>query len=298
MPIFDTMSNAIEKIEANTHTTVDCSAVEYLVTTPAESHSLCNALKNNTVLEVLYLPCLSRSVLWQVIPTLFKLGSPLRLLSFGSMVDEPWCFCFEVDPELRRLKITVRMMRYYTHHINPMRPIFTLLGTHLATDTRFRQLYIQCRHIHYQDEAAALLFKALEQNKALEFFEVVRGDMDTSSREALIRLVLSPNRTLKTLVMPCDGMSEENLMAIGEALKKTPRQSGLLIDGIELYRVAASLGFGHCETNQRVMDAMLESWRQKLLALAMGTHPRLGVNSPVCACDDAMSEIFKLYWEP
>jgi hypothetical protein len=171
--------------------------------------------------------------------------------------------------------------------------IFALLAKHLVFDTRFRELNIKCNY-----GTPAIILNALEQNKDLELIDWTNCNLCGSSTHALIWLALSPNRTLKTLVLPVTLMSEENLIEIGEAFKKTPRQSGLFIDGIKLHRVAASLGFGHCETNQRVMDAMLESWRQKLLALAMGTHPRLGVNSPVCACDDAMSEIFKLYWEP
>jgi hypothetical protein len=291
MSTFDTMPNAIQKIRGNTDTTVDCSNIKFLAKTQDESDSLCNALEDNTVLKQLYLPCLSYLVLWPVCATLFKVGSPLRRLSFGRIINEPWYFCFEVDQELRRLKVTARTMQYRAQNHNPTQLIFALLGTLLAADTRFRELNIHCIH-----GAPALFFEALEQNKALEHFDWTSGDLNALSTETLIRLILSPNRTLKTLDIPMTLMCDKNLITVGEALKKTPRQSGFWLNGIQLYRVAASLGFGHCETNQRLMDAMLESWTQKLLALAMATHPRLGKTSPACDCGDAMSIICKLYW--
>jgi hypothetical protein len=110
---------------------------------------------------------------------------------------------------------------------------------------------------------------------------------------ALLAGALRCNNTLYMLDLGGCGIGRAGVLELGLAIKDTPRAETWLLtevigervcceifeDEVKLCDVAQELGFPTESgdwSNDRIMDEMSIVWRGKLLAFAMGLHPRLG----------------------
>jgi hypothetical protein len=131
------------------------------------------------------------------------------------------------------------------------------------------------------------IFDALKHNSTLES---IRVESHTHREEALMSLscVLRENFHLQKLVTQFQGASSPSaLLAIGKALQECPRYHELIIRGIDLSRVSATLGLpthdsqGQAWTDTSVAPYIHSLHLDKVTAFIMGLHSRLGSESLV-----------------
>jgi Ran GTPase-activating protein (RanGAP) involved in mRNA processing and transport len=115
--------------------------------------------------------------------------------------------------------------------------------------------------------------------------------------------MLQTNRGLHTLDIYDEDfpICNQGVRAIGRALLESARCHELTVKGVDLTYMAHTyldVPFTiSCSSNDEVMEYFREAHRQKVLAFAMGLHPRLGHGCPVqTLSEDTLPVVFGAYY--
>jgi Ran GTPase-activating protein (RanGAP) involved in mRNA processing and transport len=128
------------------------------------------------------------------------------------------------------------------------------------------------------------LARALRTNQTLRKLDLAVCCFRDGGRDAVAALTgaLRENRTLSFLDLRTSDrhkLSALEVRGLGLAIRDNPRINTLHLHGVRLCAVAVEIGlpshFKH-SSNAHIMDEISIVWRGKLLAFAMGMHPRLG----------------------
>jgi len=87
------------------------------------------------------------------------------------------------------------------------------------------------------------------------------------------------NASLSHLSLRNCGLSREELIAVGAAIRDTPRRHGFVLEHADLRGVALELGLpseAKDWSNKRIIREWETAWEDALTSFAMGTHDRLG----------------------